>query len=375
MAESEGKIKHVLSNAMAEKIQRVNQRLRDGRMGVAIAQLRKRLYLIATLPPKPGSEKQHPHQQRISLGIPANPAGLATAEAEAKRLGGLLATRTFRWELYLKQPRKAETVADWLSRYEAEFKGQVAPVTWETDYHKAFVKLPHGQPLTTELLQRVLMTTQPDTKTRRRCALAFGRLAAFAGLEGDFKGLRGNYTAATVEPRDLPDDATIAEWWNRISNPGWRWVYGMIATFGLRSHECFFLDVDQFQSQGHMVAVTEGKTGARLIWACYPEWVERFQLRDRVLPNVTGKEHTDYTRRVGKYFKQTAKLPFTALDLRHRWAVRTLEFGLSHELAAKQMGHSVPVHERTYHRWITAETHQQAYDALMMRSDRPLPPS
>jgi integrase len=294
---------------------------------------------------------------------------------EAKRVGVLLATKSFTWEPYLKHHRKAETVADWVERYGAEFSGQVEPVTWESDYLKAFAKLPQQQSLTSELLRKVLLTTEPDTRTRKRCALAFGRLATFAGLEGDFKGMAGNYSAATVEPRDLPDDATIAECWRSLNHPGWKWVYGMIATFGLRSHECFFLDMEQFEVKGHMVAVTEGKTGARLVWACYPEWVDQFNLRDRILPNVNCTQHSDYTHRACKYFHETAKLPHTALDLRHRWAIRTLEFDLPHQLAAKQMGHSVAVHERTYHRWITADTHQRAYDALMLRSDRPVPPS
>ncbi|MFY7929626.1 MAG: hypothetical protein ACOVS5_12215, partial [Oligoflexus sp.] len=111
------------------------------------------------------------------------------------------------------------------------------------------------------------------------------------------------------------------------------------------------------------------------VWACYPEWIERFQLRDRKRPNIKeGMEHVQYTSKTSKYFREGLNLPFTALDLRHRWAVRTLEFGLPYELAAKQMGHSTAVHERTYHRWITAETHQRAYDALTQRADRPRAP-
>jgi integrase len=374
MAELPEKIKHVLSNAISDKISRANERLKNARLGVAIAQLRNRLYLVATLPPKPGINKR-PHQQRIALGILANPAGIAAAEAEAKRVGGLLATKSFDWEPYLRGDAiKPKTVEDWLVRFEAEIKHSVAPVTWQTDYLNAFAKLPRSAPLTGELLKGVLLSTEADSKTRKRCALAFARFAMFAGIEGDFKALGGNYSASTVEPRDLPTDAAIAQEWAKISNPGWRWVFGMIATFGLRSHECFYLDVEQFQHQGHMITVTEGKTGSRLVWACYPEWVEAFKLRDRLLPKVTGKEHVDYTRRTSKHFHEVLKLPFTALDLRHRWAIRTLEFGLPYELAAKQMGHSVAVHERTYHRWLTADTHQKAYDALMLRGDRPVAP-
>jgi integrase len=172
----------------------------------------------------------------------------------------------------------------------------------------------------------------------------------------------------------LPSDEEIVMTYYGQDDPGWRWVYGMIATFGLRSHEVFYLDIRNLVDGGSMVHVLEGKTGKRMVWACYPEWIEQFKLRDRILPPITGKSHEDYTQRVCKFF---GRCPgnFTALDLRHCWAVRTLLCGLPVEVAAKQMGHSVAVHEKTYHRWITQDVHQRIYDAVMQRPDRPLPPN
>ncbi len=61
--------------------------------------------------------------------------------------------------------------------------------------------------------------------------------------------------------------------------------------------------------------------------------------------------------------------------MRHAWAIRTLECDIPYALAAMQMGHSVTVHERTYHRWIRKETHQKAFDAVMWRCDRLKPPA
>ncbi len=76
----------------------INARLRTAQIGVAIQCLGKRLYLQATLPPKLGSKKNHAHQQRITLGIYANPAGYKRAEAEARKIGGELAMNQFCWE-------------------------------------------------------------------------------------------------------------------------------------------------------------------------------------------------------------------------------------------------------------------------------------
>ena len=45
----------------------VNERLREGRVKVAVYQRGEMLWLRATLPPKPGSDRPLPHQQKISF--------------------------------------------------------------------------------------------------------------------------------------------------------------------------------------------------------------------------------------------------------------------------------------------------------------------
>jgi len=371
MPESSKETKQDLSKA---RIAQANGRLKAGKIPVLIQQIGNKLYLQATLPPKPDSAKQRSHQQRIALGLPVNPAGVSHAEKEAKKVGGLLVTGDFDWEPYVKKNdiQKPETIGDWIDRFELEYRDRMADITWKTDYRKVFIKLPADEPISIDALKRVLLTTKPDSRTRKRAAQAFTLLAQFAGLEADFKTLRGNYSASEVEPRNLPSDEEIARLWSTIDDPGWRWVYGMMATFGLRSHEVFYLDVEDLARGGSMIHVLEGKTGRRMVWACYPEWIDQFKLRERILPPVTGQTHDDYTQRVCKFFGRTAR--FTALDLRHCWAVRTLLCGLPYEVAAKQMGHSVAVHERTYHRWITQDVHQRIYNAVMNRSDRPPAP-
>ena len=39
-------------------------------------------------------------------------------------------------------------------------------------------------------------------------------------------------------------------------------------------------------------------------------------------------------------------------DLRHAWAIRSINKNLNASMAAKCMGHDIAVHHRTYHRWI-----------------------
>ncbi|MBD2088890.1 site-specific integrase [Microcoleus sp. FACHB-1515] len=356
------------------KIAQANGRLKSGRVGVRIEQIGEKLYLQATLPPRPTSRKTKPHQQRISLGVGAHPAGVKLAENEARIVGALLDAGKFEWTPYLKGKFKpAQSVGEWVERFEAAHRSKMAAVTWRSDYQEVFNSLPIDRPLTVELLQKAIEATPENTRTRRRWCLTLGRLAKFAGLECDFKLLQGSYSASRVDPRELPTDEQIVEWFGKIQNPAWRWVYGAIATYGLRNHEAFFLDAAALEQGGWMVRVTEGKTGSHDVWPCYPEWVEQFDLRRKLLPDVNGADHAAYGQRVTQYFSRIS-LPFTALDLRHCWARRTLEFGLPVELAARQMGHSVEVHTNTYHRWLSADVHERAFRSLMLRSDRPLPP-
>lgn len=359
----------------SDRINQANGRLRAANVGVTIERLGNRLYLKATLPPKPNSNKVRPHQQRIALGIHANPAGISIAEKEARKVGALLDCGEFSWVPYLgESAAPATTVADWCQKFEAEFKDSVSEITWKTEYQAVFNWLPAEQPLTPELIRDAIDRTKPNSRNRRRYCISLGKLANFAGIQCDFKSLQGNYSAKQVDPRTLPTDEAIAQVWQSFKNPNWRWVYGMIATYGLRSHEVFYLDTQDFEAgKSDMIVVLEGKTGGRLVWPFYPEWIEQFELRRRLLPTVIGQKHADYTNKVAKYFYRQ-KLPFTALDLRHCWAVRTLEFGLDVSLAAKQMGHSVKVHHETYHHWISGDVHQRAYKILLANPARPQPP-
>lgn len=173
-----------------------------------------------------------------------------------------------------------------------------------------------------------------------------------------------------MTPRDLPTDETIAQWRERIPNPNWQYAYGLIAVYGLRPHEVFRCNLDRFPV---LQVEDNSKTGARRVYPFYPEWLEQWNLREATLPKVSGRNNSDLGSRVTHQFSRYA-VPFPPYNLRHAWAVRSMEFGLDISLAAQQMGHSVRVHSETYHAWISEEVHQRAYEVLMLRADRPKVP-
>jgi integrase len=160
---------------------------------------------------------------------------------------------------------------------------------------------------------------------------------------------------------------------NQMQNPSWRWVYGILATYGLRNHEVFHLDIDSLKDADGIIKILAGKTGGRTVCPIYPEWIDQFNLREPCVPKVSGKTNSALGARVTQSFKR-AKMPFDPYDLRHAWAVRSIEFGMDVSLAAQQMGHSLSVHSELYHAWISESRHRQVFHRLMERDDRPKPP-
>ena len=363
-----------------ERIAQANERLKAASVGITIEQDGKSLYLRGILPPKPGSQKTRPYQQRLALkplGIRPNPAGIVEAAKEAQKVGALVARKEFDWEPYLySKATKPTLVSQWTEQYEEYFYSRGGNETsWKGDHWKILKRLPPNEPLCATVLEKVILETEPNTKTRKRACMALKAFADFAKLAYDPSHLAGNYSPKRVSPRDLPDDTAIALWQSKISNPGWRWVYSMIATYGLRPHEVFRLDHQQLCQGSKIVSVLENtKTGSRQVWACYPEWFEQFALWEVELPKISLDRTNEAVGRSCSHYFLDFKLPFRLYDLRHRWAVRTMEFGLDISLAAQQMGHSVQTHSQTYHHWITQDVHQRAFQVLMERPDCPKAP-
>ncbi|WP_293341248.1 site-specific recombinase [Microcoleus sp. CAWBG58] len=350
-----------MENPSRGRLNQANGRLRLAKTGVAIVQKCDRLYLQATLPPRPASDKTLPYQQQIALGVHANPAGVSLAEKEARKLGFLLDSKSFDWSLYGESHvQKVETIADWSQRFEEVKRQGVSDTTWKTDYARPFGTLPPGEPLSPEVLLCAIATTKPNSRQRRRFCLAFRQLAQFAGLDIEVSDLIGDYSPTKVQPRNLPTDEAISGYFDGIRNPQWQWVYGAIAAYGLRDHEVFFLDMSKFP----IAQVLEGKTGYRQCWPLRPEWAEQWDLANVKRPPVTGRCHADFGDRVCKFFSRSV-MDFRAYDLRHAWAIRAIGFGLDTSLAAKQMGHSLATHTQTYHLALNEREQQRAYDRIL----------
>lgn len=356
----------------SERLNRANGRLKAAKIRVRITAQGQSLYIRGTFPPPPGSPKDAPFQQRIALGLPANPRGVELAVAKAKEIGIALETDRFDWSVYRGQ--KAESVREWVNLFRAQWEG--GDLTWKTDYQQPFNKLDMDAPLTIELLRQALEAVKnrkPNSRSQLRAYNAYRQLAEFSKLDFEvLRGLKGSYSATEVDPRTLPTDEAIARWRSQISDPGWRWIFGMIAAYGLRGHEVYKADLVDFPT---IRIPPDTKTGARFVFPLFPEWAERWNLGERIWPplrNIPSYTNGQLGTKTAKFFE---RMPCEAYDLRHCFARRCFEFGYSPEFGAKLMGHAPEVHCRTYRRWIDEGVYWRIYQQGLKHGDRPQCPT
>lgn len=360
--------------SIEDRLPSVNRQFRQAKLGIQIEQRGQKLVFRGIFPPKPGSNRLYPHQQRLSLGIPATPEGLSEAILLAKILASQLWCGRFNWDHYQNAPSNESITSEldlWIREFELYFRaGGGSRTTWEKAYYPYFAKL---QSLTdrqasyAELIYQVILSIPPHSRSRQLCCTAMKALVKFAGITLPFniKDLWGTYSQSSLQERALPSEELIIEWHNQIPNPRWRFVFGLMATFGLRNHEVFFCDYDHFRSgEDNSIRVLEStKTGSHESWAFPPQWIEQFELRSGKLPSVNTDLTQTTLQRIGQQVTQQFqryRIPFTPYDLRHAWAIRTIHYGLSDTIAAQMMGHSIAIHQRTYHRWLTRRDQEQA---------------
>ena len=373
----------------ATQLAQVNNRLKLARLGLQIEHRGNSLGLRGVLPPRPGSDRLRPYQQRISLKLAATIEGLKQAEQEAKIIAVQVLQQSFDWQRYTIHLNLSNSgLSQWEQQSEAfeQFffaqpqrsqKPASSRTTWDSAYRPYLRKL--GQTLecnpSLSLLEAIYKTVKGfayESRSRQLCCSALGALADFLQLELPYplKTLDGNYHSGKTRVRQLPSDAEILDLADRIPNDHWRFVYGIMATYGLRNHEVFLSDFSGLQNdrEATLQVLSNTKTGEHEVWPFLPEWVDRFELRRGTLPPVNRNLETTTLQAIGQRVTrqfQRYGIPFSPYALRHAWAVRTIHLGLPDTVAAKMMGHSVAIHTRTYHRWITRRDQQRAVQAAM----------
>lgn len=365
-----------VSAKVLAKVAAANERLRLARSPVRLKIVGTSIALRATLPPPPKSTKVRPFQQEIRLGLPATMQAIVTAQGKARVLESQLVAKAFSWDLW-RSPKASQPdhklTKHWIAEFEAYYKDthKIFDRTWTKDWGSAFAHLDGELELTADLLTKAARRSKPNTCTRKRDCEKLQHLANFAKIEVDLRQYRGEYSPTSVGDRTIPTDEEIVAAVLRIRNPGWRWIAGAMAAWGLRDHEAFFATPT---GDGGIV-VAKGKTGPRRVEsAFYPEWVDLFGVNDKKLPNVDAE--TNYEKGLlgaatSEAFRR-AQVGFPPYDLRHAWAIRVaVVFELPATIAAAEMGHSPATHYQVYHRHITAAQKAAGVQRALKKKDRP----
>lgn len=370
--------------ALPGRVAQANGRLRAGNVGLSIQVRRDRFYLVGTLPAKPEVNRP-PHQQWLSTGVRANLANLPAVEKEARRIAVAVADKQFDWSQYIRksdpdlQEERSLTTGEWIQRFTDYYlstrpAGRERDQTWKKDYLRVFRELDPDQPLTTELMEQVILTTAAGTRQRERFCNALTMLAKFAKVELEARKYWGKRRGAKgVNPRSLPPDNLISHWYWRLNElaPEWAYVYGLCAAYGLRPNEVWHVDQSSIQVEPGLLRVWDNKrsTFREGIWPLYPEWWSDWKLHDVRLPICNAI--SDPGAPVSKQFKKHG-VPFQPYVLRHAWAGRAALFGLETGSAARMMGHSVRIHEDHYGHWYNEHHSRKVFALMMQRADRPV---
>ena len=236
-----------------------------------------------------------------------------------------------------------------------------------------FKRIDQSDRLSEEKLIELILTTEPNTRTRKRVVNAANSLARFAKLGCEFNRYQGNYSHLKGD-RELPSDEQIVKYYQSIPNPHWQRAFALMACYGISNHELFYVDLDSLcNPPGHLISTyRKDHYGTRRIWCLYPEWYEGWELYKPVdLPKVSAATNKDLGHRVSTQFRRYGLCK--PGDLRHCWAIRAMGF-MPDAMAARMMAHTAHVHNQTYKRWMNENQEDKFYQILMQRNDRPKPP-
>ena len=381
-----------------QEINNVNDKFATQGSKLRIEKRGEKLNIRGSLPSK--EDKKNFKIQRISLGLKADITGLEEAKKKLQLINLQLELNQFDWINWIVNPNKKEIKNDFkfpnrLIQFEeyffkeskSEYLNSTRKTTWRSSY-KPYLKRvlniynEHDKEDLEKIFQKTLESYKEGSRSRKQCATSLSVLAKFLGinLPEDWKLNSKGYGLNKAGFRDLPTDEVIEKIWAKIPNKSWKFVFGLMATYGLRNHEVFFCDLSSLTSSGDKIirVLTTTKTGEHQVWPFHPEWVDKFELsklgkNPELLPNINRDLKITTLQKIGKKITDQFKrysLQIKPYDLRHAWAVRTIFYDLPDTVAARMMGHSVSLHTQTYHHWITKRDQQQAVNNALLKVKR-----
>ena len=373
----------------------LNNRLKEKGIKLRVEQRGKFLYFRGPLPCK--DNKLNKKVQRISLGLYTNIENVKKAEQLLKLLLLQIELGQFEWSNWerkknIKIDSNEEYIQENISKFKSYFfsKPSISRVnsskltTWNSSYKPYLNRLEklcmsNKESLNKRLLEKTIESYEQNSRSKQQCATVMNIFAEFINLKlpTKWKKIGSGYGINKYNFRHLPNDKEIIRIWDSIPNEKWKLVFGIMAIYGLRNHEVFFSDYSNLDNCGEKIVrvLPTTKTGEHQVWPFHQEWFDLFKLQKisdikNNLPNINTNLNETTLQKVGRRVTEQFKrynLPIKPYDLRHAWAIRTIHIGLPDTVAARMMGHSVSIHNKTYHHWITTRDQQKAVDQALSK--------
>ena len=402
-----------LTAKLTTELKAINARLRAARVSVSVRKSGNSLQLRTTLPIKPGDIDKNgsgTKQYDISLGIPFSFDGLNTAEEEANQLGTLIARKQFIWtDKYLGKTRikaNLQNISDLIINFEQNYfqtrkRTLKSENTFNSYLYIAQKHLPKDKlAINANFIEAVQSCSSSDS-VKNELIKVIRVLCKCSGLEvPELNNFKIQPTAK--RKRDIPTDLEIEKEYLRFQNYAlnrptklinredrnnwklWRWVYGMLATYGLRPLEIFVKpDLDWWLSSDNTMNTwrvnEECKTGDREALPLYPRWIESFNLKNdqeaiellkaKIADKITSKQINAVRHGTDRWFRFVG-IPFQPYDLRHAWAIRAHLMGIPIKAAADNLGHSVNMHTSIYQKWFSLENRNVAIEEAIKKKSK-----
>jgi len=402
-----------LKTKLDTELKAVNTRLKAARVCVSVRQSGNCLQLRSTLPIKPGDidkNGKETKQYDISLGIPFNFDGLITAEEEAYELGKLIARKQFQWtDKYLgktKVKANTKTIGELIRDFERNyFQTRKRTLRSENSFSSylyiARKHLPEDKlAINANFIEAVKSCSSSDS-VKNELIKVIRVLCKCSEIEvPELHNLK--IPSIAKRKRDIPTDLEIEQEYLKfesyaLKRPSklefredrhnwklWRWVYGMLAAYGLRPLEIFVNpDLNWWLSPENTMNTwrvnEECKTGEREVLPLYPHWVESFILKGdrqamellkmKIANKVTSKQINAARHGTDRWFRFVG-IAFQPYDLRHAWAIRAHLMGIPIKAAADNLGHSVNMHTSIYQKWFSLENRNVAIEQAMKKKSK-----
>ena len=365
-------------------------------------------------------------QKNVGLGaISVSPNGILEAEKLAQMVTNQLVANQFTWDWFnaligkdTSEQNKQLTCKEMVEQYKKHyFKQRKDNKNVKQSWYARCQAIEDvigeiDKPLTLSLLKQIIETKENNTNARKVVIQGLiGLLKYFDN--SDYKNVIKEYKAHNKpksKKRNVPSDPRIIEVFQKgfdIPKVGnkkydyrftqWRFLFGLLATYGLRVHEAWnianwdkaamFKDndwialdadddnsIDLLRDTGNIVipAILDPnnkeyllcikhntKTGYRVTSPLSPEghnWIKEFNLLQSFnLPDIEnplersnkGRGSHNCTRGACQWFR-THEYGFTPHDLRHAYNHRGHRLGFNPKALADSLGHSVTMNSTGY---------------------------